>query len=212
MPLPEVIPVRYTEEEAEYLSVRPVVRQSFRMHEMADMILGVTGKDVERVRQILRSGTVVFHFYRYWWSGFEADAGELATLLARFPDPWPQRPFCFAECVAVELETSPGHTGLRLERGEAARRRWLRRRSVWQALGALAENTAPRYETYSYAQRADQYAVTLDAEQGSALRADTLRCATRAVAHALARLPAIYRALYFCPRSPVRSTGVPNSA
>jgi hypothetical protein len=71
--LPETIPVRYTEEEAEYLSVRPVVRQTFRLQELVDMVLSVTGKDLARVRQILRSGTVVFHFYRYWWQGFEAD-------------------------------------------------------------------------------------------------------------------------------------------
>src|ERR1700676_1344415 len=89
MPLPETIPVRYTEEEAGYVSFRPVVRQTFRTHELLDMVLSVTGKDAARVRQILRSGTVVFHFYRYWWEGFEVDEAELAALLAHFPDPDP---------------------------------------------------------------------------------------------------------------------------
>ncbi len=70
MPLPEAIPIRYTEEEAGYVSFRPVVRQSFRPDQLLDMVLSVTGKDVARIKQILRSGTVVFHFYRYWWTGF----------------------------------------------------------------------------------------------------------------------------------------------
>ena len=30
VPLPETIAVKYTEEEAEYLSMRPLVRQTFR--------------------------------------------------------------------------------------------------------------------------------------------------------------------------------------
>ena len=47
------------------------------------MILTVTGKDSARIRQILRSGTVVFHFYKYWWEGFEMSEAELAPLLAR---------------------------------------------------------------------------------------------------------------------------------
>jgi hypothetical protein len=60
VPLPETIPVKYTEEEAEYVSIRPVVRQSFRAAELVDMVLAVTGKDLPRIQQILRSGTVVF--------------------------------------------------------------------------------------------------------------------------------------------------------
>ena len=77
MPLPETIPVRYTDEEAGYVTVRPVVRQTFRLDELLDMILSVAGKDVARVRQLLHSGTVVYHFYRYSWAGFDADEAEL---------------------------------------------------------------------------------------------------------------------------------------
>ena len=53
MALPETIAVKYTEEEAEYLSMRPVVRQTFRAAELVDMIVRVSGKDSERVQQIL---------------------------------------------------------------------------------------------------------------------------------------------------------------
>ena len=94
MPLPETIPARYTEEEADNFSIRPVKRQDFRLRELIDMILRVTGKDLPRVQQILRSGTIVYHFYRYWWQGFDADVGDLAVILAEFPgdDPVPGIP------------------------------------------------------------------------------------------------------------------------
>ena len=110
MPLPETIPVKYTEEEAEYVSIRPVVRQSFRAAELIDMILGVTGKDLSRIQQILRSGTVVFHSYRYWWEGFEADTAALNEILARYPDSFSEndasRSFRVERCAEAILESS----------------------------------------------------------------------------------------------------------
>jgi len=60
VPLPDSIPVKYTEEEAEYLSVRPVVRQAFSSTELVDMVVSVAGKDLARVQKILSAGTVVF--------------------------------------------------------------------------------------------------------------------------------------------------------
>ena len=60
MPLPEIIPVKYTEEEADYVSMRPLVRQNFRPAELVDMIVRVAGKDLGRVQQILRSGMWFF--------------------------------------------------------------------------------------------------------------------------------------------------------
>jgi hypothetical protein len=53
VPLPETISVRFTEEEAEYVSIRPVRRQIFKLRELVDMILSVTGRDLPRVQQIL---------------------------------------------------------------------------------------------------------------------------------------------------------------
>jgi hypothetical protein len=83
MTLPETIAVRYTEDEAEYVSLRPVVRQTFQIDELVDMILSVTGKDATRVAQILRAGSVAFHGYRYWWTGFEAPEAELIREISR---------------------------------------------------------------------------------------------------------------------------------
>ncbi len=202
MPLPETIPVRYTEEEAEYLSVRPVVRQTFRLQELIDMVLGVTGKDVSRIQQILRAGTLVFHFYRYWWQGFHADAGELAAVLDQFPDSDPSRNFRAEECVAVVLESTgrpPRHV-LELGRKAASRRRAFRSRSLWDCLLALARAQAPAYQGYSYARRADLFEQPLAAGQIDALAGDALRLAPRDLRAQMRHLPEISRLVFICPR------------
>src|ERR1700690_2620821 len=93
MALPAEIPVRYTEEDAGYVSVRPVVKQSFRLNELADMVVRVAGKDAIRVQKIFRSGTVVYHGYRYWWDGIPAELGEIEKLLLPFPEDAPTLPF-----------------------------------------------------------------------------------------------------------------------
>lgn len=85
MPLPSRIPVRYSEEDAGYISVRPVVKQVFRLHELADMVVSIAGKDPVRVQQIFHSGTAVYNGYRYWWDSIAAEASEIETLLAPFP-------------------------------------------------------------------------------------------------------------------------------
>src|SRR5580704_7021197 len=126
--LPETIRVKYTEEEAEYVSIRPLVQQEFRGAELVDMILSVTGKDVPRIQQILRSGTVVFHSYRYWWQGFEAESGAVAKILAKYPGAEPSRPFRANECSEVVLESSgaPAARSIRLHRDAASKKRLLR--------------------------------------------------------------------------------------
>ena len=87
MPLPSQIPVRYTEEDAGYVSVRPVVKQVFRLQELADLVVSIAGKDIARVQQIFRSGTAVYHGYRYWWDrhcrGSFGDRGAPRSLSRR---------------------------------------------------------------------------------------------------------------------------------
>lgn len=200
MPLPETIPVKYSEEEAEYVSLRPLVRQTFRLRELVDMILAVTGKEGERVQQVLRSGTTVYHGYRYWWQGFEASGVELQALLAEFPDAQPQRPFRIAECTAVRVEAAAGRTALRLEKEHAARRGFLRRRSLWDCLGALAQQSPPAYSHYSYEQRADCYVAAPAPADWPRTQSEWLQKAPRELRAAVASLPAVPRVLYFCPR------------
>ena len=69
--------------------------------ELLDMVVGVTGKNLERIQQILKSGTLVYHSYRYWWPGFDAESKELSSLLAQFPEAEPSRPFRTQECTAL---------------------------------------------------------------------------------------------------------------
>ncbi len=202
MSLPETVPVRYTEEEAEYLSVRPVVRQTFRLQELIDMVLGVTGKDLARVQQILRSGTVVFHFFRYWWSGFDADPEELAALLARFPDADPSRAFRAEHCTAVVLESGgqPARQSLEIRRAVASRRRFLRPRTFWDFLMDFSRVQPPAYLDYSYRHRADLYERAISAEQLAVFYGAAKRLAPRELQAQLRHLSAATRIVFVCPR------------
>ncbi|MGB0036662.1 MAG: hypothetical protein WBP79_14420 [Candidatus Acidiferrales bacterium] len=202
MPLPETIPVKYTEEEAEYVSIRPVVRQTFRGAELIDMVLGVTGKDLPRIQQILRSGTIVFHSYRYWWPGFEAGSVALAEVLAGYPDSDHSRPFRAEACTEVILESSgsPARHSLRLRRNEADKKRILRARSFWDCLMALARGKRPAYREYSYAFRGDIYFVPLSPENIAHLASDAARFAPRSLRAQLATLASASQLVLVCPR------------
>lgn len=201
MPLPQNIRVKYTEEEAEYVSMRPLVQQEFRGAELVDMVLSVTGKDLARIQQILRSGTVVFHSYRYWWQGFEGDSAALAEILSRYPDPDPSRPFLPEECTEIFLESSgtpPSHS-IRLRR-ENASRRWFRGRSFWDCLLALARELPPAYRDYSYSLRGDLFSSALTSAQVARLADDARRYAPRTLRHQMTSTLSFSRVSFLCPR------------
>jgi hypothetical protein len=202
MALPETIPVRYTEEEAGYVSFRPLVKQVFSLNELLDMVLSVTGKDSERIRQILRSGTVVFHFYRYWWQGFEIAETELAPMLVRFPDPDPSREFRFEHCAVALIEDNakPPRLLIEIERAAASRTGLFRRRSFWDALASAVAAGPLGYQGYSYARRADLYRLELSDEQRVALVAAAAR-SPRSLRRELAVLERASRIVFVCPRS-----------
>jgi hypothetical protein len=203
VPLPETIPVRYTEEEAGYVTVRPLVRQTFRIDELLDMILNVSGKDVARVRQLLHSGTIVYHFYRYSWTGFDADEGELAAALAKFPDSDQSRPFSPGACtnaVFDDASPSPRHL-LDLQRNTAAKRRLFRGKSFWARLMEIAADNHPAYQKYSYSRRADLYRVDLDAQVAAQIAEAADRLATASVRASLRVLRATAYVVFVCPRT-----------
>jgi len=201
VPLPETIAVKYTEEEAEYLSMRPLVRQTFRSAELVDMILAVTGKDLERLLQILRSGTIVFHSYRYWWPGFEADSAVLKQLLATYPDSDASRAFRAEDCTEVVLGSSPAAgNGLHIRREDARKRRLLRPRTFWDCLMDIAREISPTYREYSYALRGDIYLAPLNAQQLARLAADASRYAPPALRARLAHLRTVSHIAFVCPR------------
>jgi hypothetical protein len=204
MPLPETIPVRYTEEEAGYVSFRPVVRQNFRPHELLDMVLSVTGKDVGRMRQILRSGTVVFHFYRYWWTGFDLDETELTGLLAQFPDPDPSREFRGADCtmIAIESGATPPRPAVEVQKKAISHRQLFRRKSFWDALLAEGSVGSVAYQGYSFAHHADLYRLDLSPEARARLAAAVASLVPRAQRKELQAIEHAARVVFICPRAP----------
>jgi len=202
VPLPETIPVRYTEEEAGYVTVRPLVRQTFRLDELLDMILSVAGKDAARVRQLLHSGTVVYHFYRYSWAGFDADETELAAALSQFPDADPSRPFAGERCTNAVFDgpgANPRHL-LDLDRATASKRRLFRGQSFWEGLLEIAAEENLAYQKYSYGRRADLYRLDLDAENVSRISDAANRLATGKLRSALRVLSGAASILFVCPR------------
>jgi hypothetical protein len=209
MPLPETIAVRFTEEDAGYVTVRPVVRQVFRMAELVDMVLSVTGKNELRVQQIFRAGTVVYNGFRYSWEGFVSEAGELAALLTPFPDDDPSRAFKGDAVTAATLEIGGG-TQCRLiaiTRQEASATRLFQKRSAWEILLGAAEEPAPRYEKYSHAQRGDVYRLHLSAEAALALRKKLLDSAPRVLRKKLAGMQTPAALSFLIPREQALGAG-----
>ncbi len=207
MPLPETIPVRFTEEEAGYLSVRPVLLQTFRLAELTDMIVRVTGKNPERLGHILQAGSVTYNGFRYWWEGFSAASGELHELLAAFPDDDPSRSFRFEDATGVMLESGGGaaRQTLEISRAQASARR-LFRRSPWNCLGEFARELPPAYERYSYAQQADLFHRALSFEEGSRLLAALFAAAPRSLRALLRNASPPCALRFLCPRLPEEKT------
>ncbi|HEY0701487.1 MAG TPA: hypothetical protein VGD60_01860 [Candidatus Acidoferrales bacterium] len=206
MPLPETIDAKYTEEQAEYLSMTPVVRQTFRAPELVDMIVQGVGKDSRKVRHILQAGTVIFRSYRYWWDGFEADPAAVDEILATYPDADPARMFSGERCTEVILESSgsPPRHSLRIKREEAPRKSgvfsFLRAGNFWDALMKFGEPGKIHYREYSYALRADVYARTLNADEVMQLAADANKQASRELRAELMGLPSVSQIVFICPR------------
>jgi hypothetical protein len=203
MPLPESIAIRFTEEDAGYVTVRPVVKQTFRLAELADMVVSVTGKNISRVQQILRSGTVVYNGYRYWWDGFASNENEVAGLLAAFPDDDPARLFDPSQVTSVSLEIGGGaqRSLVGITRREASAKKLFHRRSPWEILFTAAKDAAPRYEKYSHADRADVYRVHLSSEMAFRLLKQMRETSPRHLRKRLATLLPPAAILFFSPRA-----------
>ena len=168
------------------------------------MVLSVTGKEPERIRQILRSGTVVFHFYRYWWHGFEIAEAELARAARAFSRSRSvARRFASsnARVALIEDNAKPPRVLIEIERAAASRTGLFRRRSFWDALVSAAAAAGPLvYHGYSYSRRADLYRLELSDEQRAALVAAAAR-APRNLRRELAVLERASRIVFVCPRS-----------
>jgi hypothetical protein len=172
--LPKTIRVKISSEAAESISLTPVVARDMPVAELIETMLGVTGKDAARIRELLLRGVFVAGASRLRWQGFDAGPAVIASLLAAFPDADPARPFDRQRCVRAVLKGRSAPIHVPRELGNA--RRLFRRRTFWDALMDLAEAAAPRYLSYSYSERADLYSVNV-----SPAAADLLREAARAL-------------------------------
>lgn len=202
MPLPEQIPLRYADEDAAYVSVRPVVKQTFRLLELADMVVSVVGKDPARVQQIFRTGTVTYNGYRYWWDSLSADLPEIAALLAPFPEDDPSRSFDPLRASAVLLESGGGtqRSVVELSRQDASARKLFAKASPWDLLVQVATSDPPRYEKYSHARRADLFRLTLTYDRAFQLLTALLDAAPRKLRHRSATLRPPSVITFVCPR------------
>ena len=154
MALPHTVRVKLSSEAAEAISITQVVVQDIALRELVEHMLGVAGKDLPRIRDLLLRGAMVSGASRFRWAGWEADADELLELLATFPDPDPSLPFAGARCAKAVLRG--GRRPIEIAREAVSRGGLLRRTTFWDALMREVGGGAA-YAGYSYRERADKY-------------------------------------------------------
>ena len=202
MALPEQIAVRYMDEDAGYVSVRPVVKQTFRLNELVDMVVSVAGKDAARVQQIFKSGTVVYNGYRYSLDGIEADLAELEALLIPFPDDEPGRSFAPENATSVILEIGGGtqHHVVEINRRDATDKKIFAKQSPWDVLVQTAKLFPARYEKYSHARKADLFRISLLYDKSQELLGSMLGAAPRKLRYRWSTLRPPSVITFVCPR------------
>jgi hypothetical protein len=178
MPLPPTIRVKLSSEAAEAIAMTPVVVQELPIREFLDHMLGVTGKDLARMREILLRGTMVAGASRFRWSGWAVEEEALQELLAEFPDADPARTFAAARCVRLVLRG--GRQPIEVRREAAERRGLFQRQTFWDALMDVVAAAPLGYVGYSYRDRADRFQRDLSVVETERLRAaaDTVKYST----------------------------------
>jgi hypothetical protein len=193
MALPQTIRVKLSSEAAESIALTPVVVQEMAVRDLLEHVLGVTGKDEARIRDLLLRGTLVSGATRFRWGGWEAEAEALRDLLGTFPDPEPLRAFTAETCVRAILRG--GRQSIEILQDACSRKGFFQRRSFWESLMAVAGGGATAYLGYSYRDRADRYLREFTRAETEELRAasgsiqySTLREQVRTVAFVQAEL------------------------
>ena len=179
--LPQTIRVKLSSEAAGAITITPVVVREMLAAELIEHILGVTGKDAGRIGEILERGSLVSGASRFRWEGLTATREAIIELLARFPDADPSRSFAADRCRAAIL-CGPA-CRIEIFREAGTKKGFLRRRSFWDELMAVAGEGKPHYNRYLYKDRADCYRLPLSAADVALIRA----AASRLVFPALAR-------------------------
>ena len=195
MALPHTVRVKLSSEAAEAISLTPVVVQDLPVRELVEHMLGVTGKDEARIRELLLRGSLVSGASRFRWAGWVQDAGSLRDLLATFPDPDPSRRFEAASCVKVVLRG--GRSPVEIPREAVARKTLFQRQTFWDVLMQLLSQGTIAYAGYSYRERGDRYTREITPPEMEHIRAaaetvkySTLRDQLRTIAFLTAELHA----------------------
>ena len=169
MSLPATIRVKLSSEAAEGISITRVVVQDMPLRDLVEHMLGITGKDEARVRELLLRGTLVSGASRFRWTGWDAELDGLRELLATYPGDDPARMFASARCVRAVLRG--GRQAIQIPREAGARKPLLRKASFWDVLMDLAAAGEVQYLHYSYKDRADCYRFDMPLAAAEKLRA-----------------------------------------
>ena len=178
MALPQTIRVKLSSEAAEAISLTPVVVQELAVRELIEHMLGITGKDEPRIRELLKRGTLVSGVSRFRWAGWDADAEGIREVLGTFPDPDPSRRFDASRCFRAILRGP--RQSLEVSREAGARKGLFQRTSFWDLLMEVAAAAAAGYGGYSYKERADWFRRELTVEETERIRSasDAVRFST----------------------------------
>jgi hypothetical protein len=178
MALPQTIRVKLSSEAAEAISLTPVVVQELAVRELIEHMLGITGKDEERIRALLKRGTLVSGASRFRWVGWDADAEGVREVLATFPDADPARKFEALRCGRAILRG--GRQALEIPREAGARKGLFQRASFWDLLMDVAGAGSATYGGYSYKDRADRFWRELTVAEAERIRSgsDAVRFST----------------------------------
>lgn len=178
MALPEKVRVKLSSEVAEAISLTPVVVQELPVRDLIEQMLGITGKDVTRICELLKRGTLVSGASRFRWVGWEAGAADVHDVLATFPDPEPSRRFAPERCVRLTLRG--GRQTMEITREAGTRKSLFQRASFWDLLMDVVSKADAAYAGYSYKDRADRYLRDLTPSETGRIRAgsDAVRFST----------------------------------
>ena len=166
--MPATVRVKLSSEAAGSISLTPVVVQELPVRELIEHLLGITGKDEPRIRDLLLRGSLVSGATRFRWQGWTADPEGLREVLSTFPDPDPSRPFAAERCVRAILRG--GRQSIELPREAVARKGMFRRQTFWDLLMEVIGSVAA-YTGYSYRDRADRFLRDFTLPEAERLRA-----------------------------------------
>jgi hypothetical protein len=169
MALPPTVRVKLSSEAAESIALTPVVAQDLAVRELIEHMLGVVGKDLPRMREILLRGTMVAGASRFRWAGWPVDEDDLRALLSTFPDADATQTFAPARCIRLVLRG--GRQPIEIRREAAARKGLFQRETYWDVLMAVVSAAPLTYAGYSYRDRADRFQRDLTVTETARLRA-----------------------------------------